>query len=134
MSPTNKLNKVMVPIVGLLTAVLLFLFTNIFCLEWCWENDMDRRINVLSHAGVLVIPLLIVLALLKRGIFIAWLKRIAWWYPFFLFLVIENATDSFFFPERWMINACVVFLYIISIVFVAYRLLKFRKNSGATER
>ena len=116
MSKKNK-SLLILAIISIIVAFFLYIFTNFFCMGSCYLFVGDNYVGPLYSIIVGLIPTLLIFPFFPRSIFLSWVKQIAWWYTFFTLWFIANFSDSLFYSSVWLANACMIVLFILTLVY-----------------
>ena len=108
--------EVGIPASIILLSMLLYLYSNVFCVSNCYGITGDR-VHPIQSGGMWLIPTLVLLFLFKKRIAVLWLRHIGSWFFPISFIGITNLSDGLFFSSDWIANAFMTILFIITLVY-----------------
>jgi hypothetical protein len=128
--------RVTIPVSMIAISFLLYIFTDFFCFRYgCYVMLGDNRYEPLVSGILWFIPTLVVLGFSGREVIVSWLRHIAWWYVFFTPWAITHLSDNFFFPDTWISGACMVILFVITLIYAPLMNRRFKKGqAGAASK
>ncbi len=110
---------------------LLYSTTGFFCGENCYTFFSGGRLDSV-YAGTLgIVPTLLLLLLFPRGIFILWLKHIAWWFAILTAWTVSNFGGGHFLnpSHEGVAFFCMVILFTVTLIYALVMKKKVTNNS-----